>query len=260
MTIGFFASFKYSGASLMNSTFCRRAVRTSIVLSCFAAWTIAAVADPKAADGAETSQTAELKIVKREEWGSKPQPIDASKRQTPTFFTIHHEGVLWKVGTDAAKKLRNVQSWGQREKNWPDLPYHYIIAPDGTVYEGRDWNFQPESNTSYDLNGVLNIELLGNFEEQRVSLEQLHATVALLAKLSIDLKVDPATIRGHMDAAPDQTVCPGKDLQRYIEKGLLRGWVEQTIRGESPKIAELEPLAGGPTTKITDAAPTTKPE
>ena len=122
-----------------------------------------------------TTQPA-LTIVTRQEWGSKPQPLDESKRHVPKLITLHHEGVLWKAGTDNAAKLRNVQSWGQREKNWPDLPYHYIIAPDGIVYEGRDWNYQPESNTNYSLEGVLNIELLGNFEDQRVSREQFTAS------------------------------------------------------------------------------------
>lgn len=205
------------------------------------------------------SPAAGLKIVTREEWGSKPQPIDEAKRHTPSLLTIHHEGVLWRVGTDNAQKLRNLQSWGQREKNWPDVPYHYIIAPDGIVYEGRDWHYQPESNTDYSLDGVLNIELLGNFEEQRVEKTQLDALVALIAKLCVDLKLDPATIRGHKDAAPGQTSCPGKDFHRYIENGSIRKWVEESLAGQQPEIRELDALADGPTTRISQTVVTTKP-
>lgn len=200
-----------------------------------------------------------LTVITRAEWGSKPQPIDESKRHVPRLITIHHEGVLWKVGTDNAQKLRNVQSWGQREKNWPDLPYHYIIAPDGIVYEGRDWNYQPESNTNYSLEGVLNIELLGNFEEQRVEKTQLESLVALVAKLCTDLKLDPATIRGHKDAAPGQTACPGKDFHRYIENGSIRKWVEETLAGKIPEIVELDAIASGPTTRISETRATTQP-
>lgn len=200
-----------------------------------------------------------LKIVTREQWGSKPQPLDESKRHVPRLITIHHEGVLWKVGTDNAQKLRNVQSWGQREKNWPDLPYHYIIAPDGIVYEGRDWHYQPESNTNYSLEGVLNIELLGNFEEQRVDVKQLESLVSLISKLCVDLKLDPATIRGHKDAAPGQTSCPGKDFHRYIENGSIRKWVEESLAGKTPDIKELDVMEGGPTTQISETVVTTKP-
>lgn len=205
-----------------------------------------------------TTQPTSLVIVSREQWGSKPLPMDESKRHVPRLITIHHEGVLWKVGTDDAQRLRNTQGWGQREKNWPDLPYHYVIAPDGTVYEGRDVNFQPESNTKYSLDGVLNIELLGNFEEQRVDVRQLRSLVSLIAKLCVELKLDPATIRGHKDAAPDQTVCPGKDFYRYIENGSIRKWVEQSLKAEQPTIAELPALEGGPTTQVSQTLATTQ--
>jgi hypothetical protein len=208
---------------------------------------------------AATQPASSLEIIPRDAWGSRPNPIPASRKQTPKFFTLHHAGDTWKAGTDPADSLRRVQAWGQREKGWPDLPYHYIIAPDGRVFEGRDWQYQPESNTKYDLNGVLNIELLGNFEVQRVSPEQLRATVALVAKLSKDLNVSPDTIRGHRDAAEGQTVCPGKDFYRYVKDGLIKRWVVETLEGKSADVRELEPLADGPTTRISTEAPPTEP-
>ncbi len=225
---------------------------------------IAAISFIAIAAGCISSRKAEqLQIVSRDEWHSQPLPIDDSKRQVPKLVTIHHEGVLWTAGTDKVARLRNAQRWGQREKNWPDLPYHYVIAPDGTVYEGRDWHYQPESNTNYSLEGVLNIELLGNFEEQRVDIRQLRSLVALIAKLCRELKLDPITIRGHKDAAPGQTVCPGKDFYRYLSNGSIRTWVEQSLAGKTPAIRELDAIQGGPTTQIsetrTELAPTTKP-
>jgi hypothetical protein len=207
---------------------------------------------------APTSQPAPLVIVPRDEWGSRPNPIPEARKQRPKFFTIHHAGELWKPRTDPALALRKLQAFGQREKGWPDLPYHYLISPDGRVFEGRDWHYQPESNTKYDLNGVLNIELMGNFEEQRVSIEQLRATVALIAKLSKDFNVDPSTIRGHKDAAEGQTVCPGKDFYRYIHDGLIKQWVIETLDGKSPDVQELPELEGGPTTRISTEAPATE--
>ena len=200
-----------------------------------------------------------LVIVTRDEWGSKPQPLDESTRQTPRIFTIHHAGELWKPTDDAMKKMVALQKYGQAEKHWADVPYHYLIAPDGRVFEGRDWHYQPQSNTNYPLDGVLNIELMGNFEVQRVSIEQLRALVPLLAKLSRDLQIDPATIRGHRDAAVDQTVCPGKDFYRYIHDGLIRRWTEEELAGTTPAIRELPALPDGPTTRIATTLAATVP-
>lgn len=211
--------------------------------------------EPATHPSTQPSTQPTLEIVSREDWGSRPDPIPESRKQTPKFFTIHHAGELWKPGTDAALAMRKLQAYGQREKNWPDVPYHYLISPDGRVFEGRDWHYQPESNTKYDLNGVLNIELFGNFEEQRVSIEQLRALVGIIAKLSKELNVDPATIRGHRDAAQGQTVCPGKDFYRYIHDGLVRQWVEETLAGKTPDIRELPELPDGPTTRISTSRP-----
>src|SRR4051812_19722553 len=67
--------------------------------------------------------------VTREQWGSEPQPIADSRKHTPQFITIHHAGTDWKAGKDAAKFVKAVQQYGQKEKHWPDLPYHFMIAP-----------------------------------------------------------------------------------------------------------------------------------
>ncbi len=193
-----------------------------------------------------------LVIVSRDDWGSKPQTMPTTRRHVPKLITIHHAGVVWKAGTDPAQNVRNLQKFSQNEKKWPDVPYHFMIAPDGRVFEGRDLNYEPDSNTKYPLNGVLNIELMGNFEEQRVSLEQLRATTLLITKLCRELILDPATIRGHGDAAQGQTVCPGKDFKRYIDDGTIRAWVEAELRGESPAIEEKPELKDGPTTRIAE--------
>lgn len=194
-------------------------------------------------------------IITRDQWGSKPQPLPQDARHTPRVLTVHHAGVLWRPTDEPYARIRNLQSWGQRDKNWPDLPYHYLISPDGRIFEGRDVNYRPESNTNYELSGTLNVHLWGNFDEQRVSVEQLRALVALSAHLCHTLGLNPAEIRGHADAAPGQTSCPGKDLQRYITQGLLQRWTADLLAGRSPDITPLPPLDDGPTAPI----PTTRP-
>lgn len=190
------------------------------------------------------------RLVTREEWGSKPQPIPEDRRQTPKVITLHHAGVVWKPTDDPTQRILALQSWGQRDKNWPDVPYHFLIAPDGRVFEGRDWNYQPESNTQYELNGVLNIQLWGDLDKQRASPEQLRAVVELCAWACRRFQIDPATIRGHVDAAPGQTTCPGQDFHRYITGGMIAHWTSQLLAGEAPAIAELDPLPDGPTVRV----------
>src|SRR4051812_6861783 len=118
---------------------------------------LAAVADDgldkPATKPAAASAVPKPRIVTREEWGSQPQPIDESHKQVPKYVTIHHAGTLWKAGTDPVTFVRGVQAYGQKEKNWPDLPYHFMIAPDGRIFEGRPIEYEPQSNTKYPLQG-----------------------------------------------------------------------------------------------------------
>jgi hypothetical protein len=189
-------------------------------------------------------------IISRDEWGSQPQPISPERHQTPSIITIHHAGETWHGGRDPSDFVRAMQGWGQRDKGWPDLPYHFLIAPDGRIFEGRPLDYEPESNTNYPLSGHVGVELMGNFEEQRVSEQQMRSVVALVAWLCASQHIDPATIEGHRDAAPGQTDCPGRDFYRYIHDGLIRGWVEQILAGGSPEIEMLPALPEGPTEPI----------
>ena len=152
----------------------------------------------------------------------------------PDRVVLHHAGVLWKHGDRSRSKIRALQSWGQREKGWPDLPYHFLLDPEGTIYEGREMRFRPESNTQYDLTGAINVHLWGDFDQQRVSLPQLRSTVELLAWLADQWQLQKVTT--HCQEAPGQTTCPGYDLLRYLDSGTLQDWVQQQRAGASPVV------------------------
>ena len=185
-------------------------------------------------------------VVTREQWGSEPQEMPDSRKHVPKYITIHHAGVDWKAGADPMKFVKSMQGWGQREKKWPDLAYHFLIAPDGRIFEARKLEYEPESNTKYDLQGHIGVELMGNFENQRMTEAQLKSMVKLVAWLTEELKIDPADIAGHKDRAKGQTSCPGKDCYRYIEDGSIRAWVEKMRAGEEPDVKVKDPLPGGP--------------
>ncbi len=104
--------------------------------------------------------------------------------------------------------------------------------------------YEPESNTKYDLAGNINVELMGNFGEQRPSREQLESLVRVTAWLMQELKIGVAEVRTHRDAAPGQTECPGADLYRYFEDGQFRKWLAVASRGEEVSIDPGPPLEG----------------
>lgn len=202
--------------------------------------------------------------VSREAWGSQPDPIPETRKQIPAWITIHHAGELWKAGADPGDFVRRMQVWGKnrprlekppRDTYWPDLPYHFMIAPDGRIFEGRPVEYEPETNTKYSVNGNIGVEMMGDFEKQRPSLEQLKSCVALTAWLCKTYKIDLDHVRGHMDAAQGgQTDCPGKDFYRYLQDGQFKKWVSQVLKGRKLQIEPGPPLADGPRLSINDSA------
>lgn len=203
------------------------------------------------------------KFIAAEEWGSRPDAIDDSRRQVPRFVTLHHAGVLWTIDRDPVEFIRNMQSWGKRRPEieepprntyWPDLPYHFLIDPNGRIFEGRPCEYEPESNTKYDLSGHLGVELMGNFEAQRPSPAQVESAVRLVAWLLAKHDLPLEAIGTHAGVAKGQTSCPGRDFARYCdgEPSQFTTWVERVLQGKEPEIDLGKPLEGGPTQLITE--------
>jgi hypothetical protein len=53
----------------------------------------------------KAAKVARPAIVSAEEWGSRPEPIPAERKHVPKFITIHHAGVVYKAGTEAAESV-----------------------------------------------------------------------------------------------------------------------------------------------------------
>ena len=167
----------------------------------------------------KNSKSPVLTIVPRSGWNAlEPKPF---KSHTPVRITVHHEGTKLEATDDAAKKIRNIQAWGMgKDRNWADIPYHFLIGPDGTIYEGRDVNTVGETNTEYDPTGHLLITCLGNLEVQEVPAKQLESLINLIAYTSKKYKIEIETLSTHRDNSK-QTTCPGKNLYAFFQNGMV---------------------------------------
>ena len=242
---------------------------------CFILGTCAALLSSRVGHSAKPKPHVEVprppKFISAKEWGSKPDPIPEERKHKPKYITLHHAGVMWTTDRDPVQFVRNMQAWGKRRPEiekpprntyWPDLPYHYLIAPDGRIFEGRPVEYEPESNTKYKLSGHLGVELMGNFEKQRPSPEQVESAVRLVAWLLAEHDLPLESISTHRDVAKGQTSCPGRDLARYFQgdRNEFGNWVSQVLHGKQLKIDLGPPLKNGPTTIITESQKDTKPE
>ena len=173
-------------------------------------------------------------IVSRQEWKAKDS-VGTIKEQTIRYITIHHTATLQKKDTPIEKKLQNLQNFSQSKSPlasgkmkpvWFDVPYHYYIAVDGKIAEGREIRFVGDTNTDYDPTGHALIVLEGNFEIEQPSSEQQKSLQDLMAWLSTEYKVAKTEIKAHNDYA--STACPGKNLKVLLP--MLREKVGEIIK------------------------------
>lgn len=185
-----------------------KAAQAAIVLITFAAMAPCARAAPE--------------VMSRQQWGAH-DPVLPMTRQVPMRITVHHTASRTKPGLSITSKLKNLQSFsqsrskladGRTKKPWPDIPYHFYIAVDGKIAEGRPIGFVGDTNTSYDPTGHITIVVEGNFEIEKPSAAELASLKSLIGSLAAQYHIAPALIGVHSDFA--QTACPGRNLKGEV--------------------------------------------
>ena len=180
-----------------------------------------------------------IEVRSRASWGANEPDADLSDHTVETI-TVHHTARPHD-DTPMEEKLQRWQNYHQ-SIGFGDIAYHMIIGADGTIYQGREYDYVGSTRTSYDPTGHFLPSLDGMFDElwdspndddtepdgaDRLSEAQLGSLIDLLAWAAIETGVDPAEITGHRDHAA--TVCPGSVVYGLIQSGEISDMVQQRI-------------------------------
>ena len=156
-----------------------------------------------------------VKVIKRADWGWLP--LEKGKEEAEIKkITIHHGGVEFTADKDPAEAIRNLQKWSRAEKEWIDIPYHFMIDLDGKIYEARPINYPGDTNTEYDPTGHALVEIMGNYEIQEFTETQQKSLVDIITFLAKEYSVPLSEIKTHKDYSAT-TLCPGKDVYKYFQ-------------------------------------------
>jgi len=161
-------------------------------------------------------------IITRADWGAKAA-VGKMKQQKPVAILVHHTGSKGKPNLGISEKMKGLQRFSQNAEKladgrlkpaWPDVPYHFYIAVDGKVAEGRNINSVGDTNTGYNPMGYIQVVVEGNFDVEQVTEAQKTSLKAVLAWLQDQYAIKPTMVFGHSGKA--QTACPGKNLEALL--------------------------------------------
>jgi len=177
----------------------------------------------------EIDYPSDITVIRRTDWGWQQLEKSLPEHRI-NKITIHHGGEYFPPDSNMILYLQHLQKWSRDEKHWIDIPYHFMIDPAGKIYEARPINFPGDTNTDYDVRGHALICVVGNYEVQKLNNAQLKSLIKLTAFLKNYYNVPLNQIKGHKDYT--ETLCPGKDLYKYLADGSFLKMVDEEINKE----------------------------
>lgn len=131
-------------------------------------------------------------------------------RVRTTHLVLHHVGAK---GNFTPQQIHNIHLGNK----WAGIAYHFYVRKDGTIYRGRNENWNGGHTLNYN-NVALGICFEGNFEEEMMPEIQKIAGRALVA--DIKKRYSGIIVKRHKDL--NSTACPGKNFDfNYITSGTL---------------------------------------
>ena len=161
-------------------------------------------------------------LVSRSRWGAAPAVVTRMTRTSQDWnrITVHHSamssGSIHGANVHAvASLLQKIQGEHMSGNGWGDIGYHYLIDPDGRVYEGRRLEFQGAHAGNHDLNHKnIGVCLLGNFETEQPTSRALSSLRGLIDELRGRYRISASRVYGHSDFK--NTACPGHHLLAWV--------------------------------------------
>ncbi len=163
-------------------------------------------------------------------------------------ITVHHTVTPHARIFDPYATVRSIYQYHTYTRGWGDIGYHYIVSPEGLIFEGSADG--PTKSGTHVANRNFNnigISLMGNFQGvDKPTDAQLEVLSLLIADHALRFDITPSElstyfgkevhrVAGHRDIASRQygTACPGEDLHRMLPEIRDRSeQIMQVLQGE----------------------------
>lgn len=162
-----------------------------------------------------------LKMVRRKEWKAQPPVKELELDWDYNSIVIHY------TGHDKFTTAADIQKFDLEHRHWDDIAYHYAVAPEGTIYEGRELVYKG-SHIFKQNTGKIGIVCMGDFDAnwrnllvgEPLSGDDVKASMLDAVKRLTDAlraRFPIAYFGGHMEFG-DSDTCPGSKLLAKVKE------------------------------------------
>ncbi len=184
--------------------------------------------------GRRQALVAKPPVLSREAWKARP-PKGEYTPHTPAAIVLHH---TWKPTSAQYLKdatIRGIQNYHMNDNKWSDIGYHFLIGPEGVIYQGR-----PETvvgahstpNTNY-----IGICIIGDYDpgQDPLTPESYAALLDLMTWLTSEYGIATQEFYGHRDFSTKS--CPGDSVHHRIDeiKAEVKRRLEQAQQPPAPR-------------------------
>ena len=131
-------------------------------------------------------------------------------------ITVHHDGmppVSLRTESQIERRIELIRRSHVEQRGWADIGYHYVIDPDGRIWEGRSTRYQG-AHVKYYNEHNLGVLVLGNFDEQRPTRHAKATLERFVTERMHALDISLGAVYTHQELRP--TACPGRNLQSFM--------------------------------------------
>jgi len=180
---------------------------------------------PPPIPGVLPQELTDIGVISRASWGASPTNCTATEDNWYRM-AIHHTAGNQTGGGTVQGAAQAVQAYTMGE-GFCDVPYQFLVGYDGTLWEGRPYDYYSGATGGGNNNGNIAISFMGCYDATECNVGPHPATDEMMeaANLLVQTLVamhsipsDSDSIRGHQNWPGNSTACPGSYvLDRFGE-------------------------------------------
>ena len=177
-----------------------------------------------------------------------PDP-DYTRSFNEVGHLIVHHSATGNNNTNYTEEVRNYYLYHTQANGWSDIGYNYLIAPDGTLYAGRDPGEGEQDNVAGahfcgKNRQTMGVCLIGDYTEREPTVAAMSQLEHLLSWKSLKEGLNPleeafhpanpelGVIAGHRDGCA--TICPGENVYKRLPELRLEVFANVKACKEGP--------------------------